>query len=377
MQLKKKKGIASERIVKQFHYTSWPDHGVPCHPLPVLTFVRKSAAANPQPIPNPDASSGGDAPATIGGGGPIVVHCSAGVGRTGTYITIDTMLEQMRTKNEFNVYGFLKHIRGQRNYLVQTEEQYVFIHDALVEAMNSGNTEIDKEDLHDYVEKLNSQVVVDVVDHANEENAEIEMIAKPDTVLAAQYKLITCFLPSEYQYLSAHKEVNAAKNRDPSLVPVEAHRIPLAPKPGVDGSDYINASWLNGHNKLKEFIISQHPIQDIKEDFWRMLWDHNAQTVVLLSTLKENFEVFWPSKDAEFDCETFRVRFVEETVHEGHSTFDLVVSSQHDDYELAVRIIYCPEWHSLVNLVQAFSVLKVVQDWHLEYQDGPLVVVDR
>ena len=87
--------------------------------------------------------------------------------------------------------------------------------------------------------------------------------------------------------------------------------------------------------------------------------------------------MFWPNKNDGFDFETFRVRFVEEAIHEGHTTFDLVVSSQHDDYELAVSIIHCPEWHKMHNLIQAFTVLKLVQDWHLEYQDGPLVVVDR
>ena len=63
----------------------------------------------------------------------------------------------------------------------------------------------------------------------------------------------------------------------------------------------------------------------------------------------------------------------------GHSTLDFVVSSQHDDYELAVRIIHCPDWsHSLPkNVNKNFDVLKLVQDWHLEYQDGPLVVVDK
>ena len=58
------------------------------------------------------------------------------------------------------------------------------------------------------------------------------------------------------------------------------------------GSDYINASWLHGHGKLKEFIITQHPTLNVKEDFWRMLWDHNAQTVVLLSPLEDPVSIF-------------------------------------------------------------------------------------
>lgn len=117
--------------------------------------------------------------------------------------------------------------------------------------------------------------------------------------------------------MSAHMECNAEKNRESSLIPLESSRIPLAPKPGVEGSDYINASWLHGHEKLKEFIITQHPTLNVKEDFWRMLWDHNAQTVVLLSPSEEDYPVFWPLREKDFELETFRVRFVDEAVHEG------------------------------------------------------------
>jgi len=342
--LKKKKWVASERMVEQYHYTAWPDHGTPADTLPVLSFVRKSVASNPVE------------------GGPIVAHCSAGVGRTGTYIAIDAMMKQAAAKQELNVFGFLKHIRSQRNHLVQTEEQYVFLHDALVEALSSGVTEFPLESIVGYISKLNSSV------------SDLDSTI----LLDKQYNLVVNFVPSDYDHVAANRPANVNKNRDPSLLPIESARVALTAKPGVEGSDYINASWMQGYDKVKEFIVTQHPRKITKDAFWTMLWDHNAQTVVLLTPINEEFPVFWPTKHEEYDLDYFKVRFIEEAIHEGHSTLDFVVSSRYDDYELKVRIIHCNGWpHNARPTYKVFNVVNLVQDWHLEYQNGPLVVVDK
>jgi len=91
----------------------------------------------------------------------VLSRLSAGVGRTGAFIVIDSMLERIRHEKTVDIYGHVTCQRAQRNYMVQTEDQYIFIHDAVLEAVLCGNTEIPARNLYTHIQRLTERGVVD------------------------------------------------------------------------------------------------------------------------------------------------------------------------------------------------------------------------
>lgn len=67
---------------------------------------------------------------------------------------IDAMLERMKHEKSVDIYGHVTCMRAQRNYMVQTEDQYIFIHEALLEAATCGNTEVPARNLYAHIQKL-------------------------------------------------------------------------------------------------------------------------------------------------------------------------------------------------------------------------------
>ncbi|XP_072443285.1 receptor-type tyrosine-protein phosphatase delta isoform X16 [Chiloscyllium punctatum] len=258
-------GCSEKREVRQFQFTAWPDHGVPEHPTPFLAFLRRVKACNP-----PDA-------------GPMVVHCSAGVGRTGCFIVIDAMLERIKHEKTVDIYGHVTLMRSQRNYMVQTEDQYIFIHDALLEAVTCGNTEVPARNLYAYIQKLTQ-----VEPGENVTGMELE------------FKRLANTKAHTSRFISANLPCNKFKNRLVNIMPYESTRVCLQPIRGVEGSDYINASFIDGYRQQKAYIATQGPLAETTEDFWRMLWEHNSTIVVMLTKLREmgreKCHQYWPAE---------------------------------------------------------------------------------
>jgi len=107
------------RFLRHMQYITWPDHGVPKSPSDVLAFMQKVRTHQQDTD------------------GPPVCHCSAGVGRSGTYICIDILLNKLQHEKCVDVYGVVCLMRTQRCNMVQTEEQYILIHHVILEYLSA------------------------------------------------------------------------------------------------------------------------------------------------------------------------------------------------------------------------------------------------
>ncbi|XP_008281521.1 receptor-type tyrosine-protein phosphatase H isoform X1 [Stegastes partitus] len=115
----KRSNTSEERSVKHFHFTAWPDHGVPEGSEVLINFRRLMR----RHIENE------------GTGAPTVVHCSAGVGRTGTIIALDVLLQEFEKERAVGIKEFVHKMRLNRPHMVQTESQYVFLHQCIVDSL--------------------------------------------------------------------------------------------------------------------------------------------------------------------------------------------------------------------------------------------------
>ncbi|XDV53360.1 hypothetical protein PO909_021878, partial [Leuciscus waleckii] len=117
-----------QRQVTHFQFLSWPDYGVPSSALSLIDFLG-AVKYQQQWAVQAFGSQWRGHPL----GPPMVVHCSAGIGRTGTFCALDICLSQLQDVGTLNICQTVRRMRSQRAFSIQTPEQYYFCHTAILE----------------------------------------------------------------------------------------------------------------------------------------------------------------------------------------------------------------------------------------------------
>ncbi|XP_028402750.1 receptor-type tyrosine-protein phosphatase S-like [Dendronephthya gigantea] len=255
------------KTIVQYHFISWPDHGVPKYPTKLLAFRHRFRALH-----------------TVSTR-PIVVHCSAGVGRTGTFIALDITLLRVNTlqENTINIHDAVKELRNERVNMVQTLEQYVFLHDAVLETVLCGFTETTAENLKTEIERLQQKEL-------NKSISEFEVEFKK--LASVTYPLA----PDECK--SALLQKNKSKNRVSNIYPTENFRVFICGTKEEE-DPYINATYVHGYTHARAYIATQAPLLDTIDDFWKMVFEKKTVVVVMLNDTSEGkmtYPQYWPDE---------------------------------------------------------------------------------
>uniref|UniRef100_A0A8C8FXH0 Receptor-type tyrosine-protein phosphatase C n=1 Tax=Oncorhynchus tshawytscha TaxID=74940 RepID=A0A8C8FXH0_ONCTS len=286
LSLTNKREKSAEREVTHIQFTSWPDHGVPGEPHLLLKLRRRVNAFK-------NLFSG-----------PIVIHCSAGVGRTGTYMGIDAMMEGLEAEGRVDIYGYVVKLRRQRCLMVQVEAQYILIHQALIEHNQFGETEISLAELHPTLGTLKQR------DPGNE-----------PTLLEAEFQRLPRY-KNWRTFNTGINEENKKKNRSSSVIPYDYNRVlvKLEDESSHDQDDddddddssdeedeestkYINATQIDGYWCQRSLIAAQGPLADTTGDFWQMVFQKKVNTIVMLSDLTEGDQfcsAYWGEEKETF-----------------------------------------------------------------------------
>ncbi|XP_062581698.1 uncharacterized protein LOC134243463 [Saccostrea cucullata] len=342
-----------ERIVRQFHFTAWPDKGVPLYASSLVHFHSKvKNTASP-------------------GKGPLVVHCSAGIGRTGTFIALDYLIQQAKESQYVDVFGCVETLRRQRVNMVQTLEQYIFVHSALLEALMCTSSDPSTAEFPKLYEDLMN------IDHnSGKRNIDIQF----ENVLSSLGEI------PESAFRFAKEPLNKKKNRYSNVLPVDSEMPDLRDE--ENKRVYINAVFLPAYKTRRSFIVTQMPLRDTVDDFWKLLSHQKVSTIVMLNETvpskvndKQNIGMYWPegSESEEYGMVVVS-KECSSTKERDFTIIDLLfkLKADEEDEEKRIRVFKCNFWSDSTtipsSILSFLKLINAVELHHDGHNTGPLVV---
>ncbi|XP_053387518.1 uncharacterized protein LOC123544432 [Mercenaria mercenaria] len=236
---------SKKRNVYQVHFTAWPDKGTPDDVTSLVEFRQK--------VNNIVTDLRG----------PILVHCSAGIGRSGTYIALDILTEKGEVEGAIDIYACVKHMREQRVNMVQNVEQYQYLHNAVVHTLTFDSKAIAASSFRTYL-KTHSE-----------------------SHLLAKFLQLQSSVERRSEEEATAVTTNTAltdKNRPGSDIPGDRNRPRLYLDRTSDSSQYINALFVNSYRRTNRFLVAQTPLSNTVEDFLALIVQENVSCIVSMET---------------------------------------------------------------------------------------------
>ncbi|XP_055954738.1 receptor-type tyrosine-protein phosphatase kappa, partial [Patella vulgata] len=339
------------RTIKQYHYKAWSDRTVPPDVVSLIEF-RDKVVKSPTKHP-----------------GPIVVHCSAGIGRTGTFIALDYLMEEGKVEDSVDVFNCVSRMRHERVNMVQTMDQYCLLHEALAEWYLMNET---------VIPVTSYQPVVQTLLKSNRQTG------LPQLQSLFQKIKYACPKQDKSDFFAALSEENKNKNRDSTILASDKYRAYLITE--VDGSnDYINAVHLPSYTRKGGFILTQTPLRNTVTDYWMLVADAGVQVIVdfdpVVTGIKDS-NPYFPSISTTQRFGPLLVTCTEEDVHieTGHYTINKynIKQATNDEFNLDVKLYKCNFWKDdttvPVSPAPIFMVLKDIRNSYMDLYDDPILV---
>ncbi|KAH3713592.1 hypothetical protein DPMN_073384 [Dreissena polymorpha] len=236
------------RRVKQLHFKTWPDKDVPETTWSLVDFWRA--------VDTSDAANVS----------PIVVHCSAGVGRTGTFIAIDILISQARMEGSIRPLQMVEALRQQRVNMVQTKEQYKYLYEAVAEALLIGT--------HPVLTRQFASVVDYMMGKERESRT---------TRLEEQFNLIVKSVQEVPESAEEQSSGPTYGNMETVLSEIHAYR-PQLQKRGSKFIQRLGAIFLPTVGNTNALLVCMSPTDQHMEEFWSLVDEHHVTTVISLAS---------------------------------------------------------------------------------------------
>ncbi|XP_069936126.1 receptor-type tyrosine-protein phosphatase epsilon [Cherax quadricarinatus] len=238
------------REVRHYQYTSWPDHGVPQNPYGLAQMINNLTL---------EATTG-----------PVTVHCSAGIGRTGTVLLVLLMLDQLNTSGYIDPHLALVHLREGRPRLVENTAQYTFGHQVLLEVLSGVTTSYKCSNFSEALEVLR-----------------LPQPPSNTSIMHQQFQKLKN-LPKDMSFKFGKNPACAHLNRSQDILPADNRMVFLQNFGDNLESQYINVVRVNGMDMKNAYLAGEHPQQHTLDSIWRLVYERRVPLWVVIHTLPQN-----------------------------------------------------------------------------------------